>query len=269
MHPACVLLLTALLSIGEASAQELDPLSEARANYNAERYEAAIVAAASAREDHSLADEASVIFARSHLERYRQTRDTAHLTAAREALNAVDTARLSPADHCEFTVGMAEWLFFSDRFGAAAELFESALGDHDHELAAADRDRVLDWWATALDRHAQVTPGHRRNLYQRIVDRMSDELADRPGSLAAGYWLPAAARGLGNLDRAWSAAVAGWLRARSAPDHGAALRADLDRLMQTAIIPERAREMARPSGDPRAIEQGLTAEWELLKEQWN
>ena len=99
----------------------------------------------------------------------------------------------------------------------------------------------MDWWATSVDRHAQVTPLHRIELYERIVNRMDAELRAHPGSTAAAYWLPAAARSMGDLDRAWTSAIAGWLRARVTGGHGAALRADLDRLVQTAIIPERAR----------------------------
>jgi hypothetical protein len=73
---------------------------------------------------------------------------------------------------------------------------------------------------------------------------------------------------MGDLDRAWSAAIAGWLRARVAADRGTALRADLDRLVQTAIIPERAREIVGPSGDTRDAVDSMTAEWGNLKTQW-
>ena len=57
------------------------------------------------------------------------------------------------------------------------------------------------------------------------------ELAAEPGSATASYWLAAAARGAGNLERAWDAARAGWIAAPLGKDQGATLRADLDRLM--------------------------------------
>lgn len=249
------------------AAQRSDLLREARDLYNHEQFAAAIQAATAAQADAAIADAAAVILARAHLERYRQTRDEEHLVAAREALRELDVSRLTRREQAEFTVGLAEWLFLDDRFGAAAELFDTALGP-EGLLGSAARDRVFDWWATSVDRHAQVTPGRRQTLYQQVIDRAAAELRRRPGSVAAGYWLVAAARGLGDLDRAWNAAVAGWLRARTAPDHGAALRADLDRLVQTAIIPERARGLAADGGDSAAAAQALTAEWEELKAKW-
>ena len=90
---------------------------------------------------------------------------------------------------------------------------------------------------------------------------MRDELTARPGSAAAAYWLAAAARAQGDLQAAWDAAEAGWVRASLATDRGAALRADLDRLMLVAIVPERARALAQP-------EDTLLLDWENFKERW-
>jgi hypothetical protein len=244
-----------------------DRLAEARAYYNKELFELAMKTAAAARSDQALADEASLIVARANLERYRQTHDSQNLSAARDALRAIDATRLSARGQAELTVGLGEWLFLDERYGPAAELFDSALARTD-VLAPNERDRVLDWWATSIDRHAQVTPLRRTDLYQRLADRMEQELRDHPTSSAATYWLPAAARSMGDLDRAWTAAVAGWLRARVSADHGVALRADLDRLVQTAIIPERAREMAGPSHDTRDAVDQMNTEWDNLKTQW-
>jgi hypothetical protein len=244
-----------------------DRLAQARSFYNQELYELAMKSAAAAGGDRLVADEAALVAARANLERYRQTHDTANLTAAREALRGIDASKLSATSQAELTVGLGEWLFLDDRYGAAAELFEAALG-RGADLAPEARDRVLDWWATSVDRHAQVTPLRRVELYQRIVDRMERELGERPESVAAAYWLAAAARSMGDLDRAWTAAVAGWLRARVMPAHGAALRADLDRLVQTAIIAERARELAGSSRDTTDAVDVMTTEWEHLKGEW-
>jgi hypothetical protein len=257
----------ALLASSPAASAD-DRLAQARTFYNQELYELAMKSASEAEADHQVADEAALIVARANLERYRQTHDQANLTAARDALRTIDSTKLSADSRTELTVGLGEWLFLDDRPGAAAELFDAALG-HADTMGPGPRDRVLDWWATSVDRHAQVTPQHRTELYGRIVDRMERELRERPDSVAAAYWLAAAARSMGDLDRAWTAAVAGWLRARVLPTRGAALRADLDRLVQTAIIPERARELSGPSHDTTDAVEVMTGEWEHLKTEWN
>ena len=64
--------------------------------------------------------------------------------------------------------------------------------------------------------------------------------------MAAAYWLAAAARGQGDLQAAWDAAQAGWVRAPLATDRGVTLRGDLDRLMQRGIAPARAKALAQP-----------------------
>ena len=90
---------------------------------------------------------------------------------------------------------------------------------------------------------------------------MEAELVARPGSAAAAYWVSAAARGQGDLQAAWDAAQAGWVRASMAPDRGTSLRADLDRLVLRGIVPERAKALAQP---PDTLRQ----EWERFKERW-
>ena len=79
------------------------------------------------------------------------------LAEARAALRAVDPPTARPARAVELTLGLGETLFLEDRFGAAAELFEPVL-DASTALGPAAHERVLDWWATALDRHAQSRP---------------------------------------------------------------------------------------------------------------
>jgi hypothetical protein len=51
------------------------------------------------------------------------------------------------------------------------------------------------------------------------------------------------------------------VRAPLAPDRGAALRADIDRFVLRALIPDRAKVSAQP---PQALQQ----EWERFKERW-
>jgi hypothetical protein len=89
---------------------------------------------------------------------------------------------------------------------------------------------------------------------------MKDEVGNRPASVAAAYWLAAAARGQGDVQAAWDAAQAGWVRAPLASG-GAALRADLDRLVLRGLVPDRARVLALPP-------EALRLEWERFKERW-
>jgi len=267
MRRAAFALLACLLA-GPSPSEAASRINDARKLYNQELYELAIKAAHEARQSGDSVDEASLIFARAHLERFRQTRDAQNLSEAQSALRALDPTLLSPDAQTEFTLALGQWLFLADKFRAAAELFDSASAKVDG-LGPVARDRVLDWWATAIDRQAQEDPTHRAALYQRIIDRMEGELRLQPGSTAAGYWLAAAARSLGDTERAWHAAMAGYLRARIAADRGAALRADLDLLVTTAIIPERARHQTTPHADTKVAADAMTAEWERIKALWN
>jgi hypothetical protein len=264
--PRVILTLLGLLILVPA-VQAADPLAEARRLYNAGQYEAAAHAAREALAVEGFADAARVVLGRVQLERFRQTADPADLNAARDALRSVDPAPLRYRERLELAIGQAEVLYLEDRFGAAAELFEASL-DRSVVLGASAHERVLDWWATALDRYAQLRAIEERPpIYKGIVERMRAELALDGGSTPAGYWLVAAARGSGDLDRAWQAAIAGWVRASLAQDRGAALRADLDRLVTQAIIPERAAKLK--SGDVRQAAAGMQNEWTVFKAAWS
>jgi hypothetical protein len=83
----------------------------------------------------------------------------------------------------------------------------------------------------------------------------------------AAYWLAAAARGRGDIERAWQAALAGWMRAPQTADRGAALRADLDRLVIQAIIPERIARLGLK--DTTQALAGMLGEWEAFKVTWS
>ena len=82
--------------------------------------------------------------------------------------------------------------------------------------------------------------------------------------------MAAASFARGNVERAWEAAVAGWVRGILTADKGMSLRPDLDRLVRDAIIPERVRRLhaAAAGGDSAPTEAALLAEWTQLKEQW-
>lgn len=247
----------------------LDDLGRARTLYNEGRYEAAIEAAAKARQEPQQRDAATLILGRAGLERYRYTADPGDLTKAREALRSVDSTVLSARDRTDLLIGMGEALFFDEAYRPAADIFESMLNGQ-AELGSSSRDQVLDWWATAIDRYVRVLPvAERAAAYDHLIAHMEGELRKDTGSAAAAYWLAAASFARGQIERAWNAAISGWVRALLTPDRGAALRPDLDRLVREAIIPERVRRLpvaGTPEGE--AAQGGMLAEWELIKEKW-
>ena len=245
-----------------AAAQSPDALARARVLYNQRQFDAAILAAdrAAVAEEH--ADAADLVGGRAYLERYRESAAADDLTSARERLRRINPGRLGAHERLELVIGLGEALYFDRSTGAAANVFESVLNNRDG-LVGEDRERVLDWWASALDGEARPRPDiERQGIYQRIRERMRDELGASPASASASYWLAAAARGQGDLRGAWDAAQAGWVRAPLTYDRGAALRGDLDRLVERAIVPERARALAQPPDTIRA-------EWESFKERWS
>ena len=249
--------------VSVASAAD-DPLARARLLYNQRQFQAAVDAAEQARRLPGRGDSADLVAARAYLERFRESAASDDLVNARERLRRLDPQRFMPRERTEYIIGLGETLYFDQSFGAAAPVFDSVL--HGGELLVAGaRDRVLDWWADSLERDVRSRPENdRRAAYERIRERMADELAQHSTSSTAAYWLAAAARGHGDLQAAWDAAQAGWVRAPLAADKGAALRADLDRLMLRAIIPERAKAMPSPAQSVQALQQ----EWERFKERW-
>lgn len=267
MRLCSVLFVLLLFSTGStAGAAEPPALVRARSFYNAADYDSAIAAAVVAQRDTTSADAAALVLGRAHLERFRLTLDPADLVAARQTFGASRFATLSARDQVDLLIGLGQSLYLDDAFGAAAELFETALG-RDVPLGADDRAMLLDWWATALDREAQARAADRRGpLYAHIADRMAEELLRDPGSRPANYWRAVAARGVGDVEGAWNAAVAGWVRSTLRPDASVALRADLDRLVSQALVPERARVRAAP--DPADTLTAMRAEWDAVKSQW-
>jgi hypothetical protein len=242
------------------AADRIDPLERARLLYNQGEYDAAVAAAEEGRRLPDKADSADLIAARAYLEKFRQNSIAADLSSGRDRLRRINANRLNPAERSEFTVGLGVTLYFDGDTGAAGELFDSVLADS--QLTAEARERVLDWWASALDEEARKrSNGERVSIYQRVRDRMRSELAGNDGSAAASYWLSAAARGQGDLQAAWDAAQAGWVRSTLSTSLGNVLREDLDRLVLQALVPERARALNLPAED-------LTLEWEKFKERW-
>jgi hypothetical protein len=258
MRPLCCVVVGLWLATANVSAA--DALADARRLYNQGQFDAAERAARDAARVPATADGARVVLGRIQLERYRREPIPALLSGAITAFANIDTRRLDPRERVELSIGLAEALYLEDRFGAAAALFASSL-DASHE-------RVLDWWATSIDRQAQLRPqAERAELYGRISKRMNEEISLDAGSTAAGYWLAAAARGVGDSDRALNEATAAWARAALAADGGVALRADLDRLVVQGILPDRAARLTMR--DHTQALAGMVGEWEAFKSSWS
>ena len=238
-----------------------DPLARARALYNARQFEAAVSVAEQARSLPSRANDADLVAARAYLERYRDSGTTDDLTNARERFRRLNPGGFSARERTEYIVGLAETLYFDGAHGAAATVFDTVLQGKD-SLSPDAREGVLDWWATAIERDVKPRPENERLVaYQRIRTRMEDELARVGESGAAAYWLAAAARGQGDLQGAWDAAQAGWVRAPLSAGRAEAVRADIDQLVIRGIIPDRARALSLPV-------DALRLQWEQFKERW-
>ena len=239
-----------------------DPLARARLLYNMRQYEDAIRAAEQAHLTPARADAADLVSARAYLEQFRASAEPGDLVNARDRLRRIDPLRFPVRERAEYIVGLGEALFFDGAYGAAANVFDPVLLSRDL-LTGDARERVLDWWASAIDRDAKPrSEFDRQTVYQHIRARMDEELVTHPGSGTAAYWLAAAARAQGDSQAAWEAALAGWVRAPLTSDRGASLRADLDRLVLRAIVPDRAKATAQT---PESLRQ----QWEQFKEKWN
>lgn len=241
-------------------------MAAARAHYNQEQYDEAIAAATVARRAPETADAAAIVLARAHLERYRNRADPVDLSTARDILNTIRADGLEARDQLEILIALGQSLFLSDDFGAAAAMFESGLG-YANLVDVRLGDALLEWWGSAMERQGSgLPPSERRAHFSRVVERMRQLLAERPTSPAAIYWSVVALRGAGELQRAWDAAVAGWVRARLSGEGAAALRADLDRLVLGGILPDRVRQLG-PDGRG-AAELQMKADWAMVKERW-
>ena len=244
------------------AADPKDPLERARALYNLRQFDAALAAAEEGGRVPARQDSADLIAARAFLERFRESAAPEDLTSARDRLRRLNPERLGARERIEFIIGLGEALFFGESVGAAAEVFDSVLARREDLLPDA-RERVLDWWASAVDREVRPRPDiERQDVYRKLRERMQSELGANPASAVASYWLAAAAWAQGDLQAAWDAAQAGWVRAPLAADHGVTLRDELDRLVQRGIVPARAKALAQP---PDAVR----LDWESFKERWN
>lgn len=262
--------LVAVFLLSTAQALAPDPLTRARRAYNDRKFDEAISAAQEAQKLPNLANPAAVVLGRAYLERFRSASVAADLDAANKAFAAVKPDLLAPADRTEFLVGLGVALYADgcadSCLTAAAEFFDLALiagGSPD----AASRESVFEWWAVTLDRHAQSTQDNSVQVYKRILDRAETERTRDIDSASAAYWIAAASRGVGDFDRAWGAAVAGWVRAKYLGLRGERLRGDLHRLVHDVMLPERAKQLV-PDADPRPKLDELRKQWTDITEKY-
>lgn len=259
-----------MASMAQAPAPE-DLLIRAHKAYNAGQYDTAIAAAREARKQPARSNAAAVVLARALLDRYRAGSVLSDLDDARAVLAEVRPAELAARDRVAFLMGLG-LVWYHDGceagcFNTAAEFFAEAL-DRMTSPEMGDREQVFEWWANSLDRHALYTPdADRPAAYRRILERAERERAERAQSTSAAYWLAAASRGAGDPDRAWSAAVAGWVNARYQGERGIKLRADLDYLVEQVILPDRANAQAA-DGDARLALANMLKQWEELKAKY-
>jgi hypothetical protein len=259
-------LMVSLVLLGGGTAVQAQDLARAHVLYNEGRYTEAIEAATQAQTLPATRPAAGVVLARAHLERYRDAGDPTDLVAARAALSTVQTAGVPVRVRIDYLFGLGQALFFDNSLGAAAELFASATAAA-WAVDASAGEAMTDWWGSAVERELDGQPSEvRRGRFQQLADDMRQELARHPTAAAPAYWVAVALRGAGDPERAWDAAVAAWVRAPLTGDSAATLRADLDRLVLDAIIPDLA--AARPAGEQTAAASQWRAEWTLVRQRW-
>jgi hypothetical protein len=269
---ARAVVVAALLSMAASPAVAgQSDLERARAMYNEGRYDDAIAAAASVKHKPDSAPSATLIEARARLERFRQNGDAGDLGAARAALISLNPRVLAPQEIIEWQIGIGTALFLENQPGAAAEMFATILPTARERLSSAELDKLVEWWASTVARVAESQTGSaRKDAYTAMLSAVRDELERNPLSWPASYWLVVAARGAGNLDDSWNAAITAWIRAGSQPE-GEQVRGDLDRFVTQTLIPERAQARTGQRLDAKPTQTEIAAQteqWHALVEHW-
>jgi tetratricopeptide (TPR) repeat protein len=255
-----------------ASAAAQSHLERARMLYNSGQFDEAIAAATTAGKSASAASSAALIIARARLERFRKSGDPEEFATARAELASLNPHNLGPQELIEWQIGIGTALFLENQPGSAAEIFTTVLPSARARLPQPQFDRLLEWWGAAMSQLADTATGEaRKHSYELLGSDARLELERNPLSAPATYWTVVALRGAGDLDRAWVAAVAGWVRAGEQPE-GRRLRADLDTFVTVTLIPERAQARTGQSLD-RAVTMAeigaLKDEWRLLTARWD
>lgn len=247
-------------------------LARARRLYNAGNFDAAITAAAASRSRPSSASSAALIIARARLERFRRTASPEDLSAARTELAMLNTQNLSRQELIEWQIGLAQTLYFEHELGPASEWFRTLIPSVRAQFPAAETEKLIEWWAGATSRLAESLSGTARiDKYRELLTMMELELERDPLSRSATFWISVASRGVGDLNRAWNTAVAGWIRAGGLAG-GEQVRSEIERFVLQTIIPERAqmRSGQRLDSKTTATEiAALTDEWRNVLRRWS
>jgi hypothetical protein len=247
-------------------------LKRARTLYNSGQFDEAIEVATPLRARPDLASSATLIIARSRLERYRQRSDSKELTAARQELVSLNPRDLAEQEAIEWQIGLGTALFLEEQVGPAAEMFRTAIPAARARLTQPEFEKLLEWWGTTMSRVAESLTGDvRKQAYEKFRADVRLELERNPLSGSATYWMVVSSRGAGDFDGAWSAAVAGWIRAGRQPD-GRKLRGELEAFVGQTLIPERAqaRSGQRLDAKPTLTEiASLNEEWRNVTTRWS
>lgn len=266
---ALALMLVPALS-GAAFAQ--GDLDLARRQYNAGLFDEAIASVAGGRYPPKAAASAALVSARARLERFRRGGDGQDLAQARAALATLNPRELPARDAIEWQIGVGEALFLEGEAGPASQMFASVLAPARRQLTPAEFDKLFEWWAAATARFAETLAGAERlEQFGRMAAALKPFLDGDAPSREAIYWWVVAVRGVGDLDGAWNAALAGWIRADLWPDT-ALLRADLEQFVLQTLIPERAQAKVGQRLDTRAAIAEIavmTDAWRAITLRWS
>ena len=168
---------------------------------------------------------------------------------ARSAPARCSSASLSPRDQVDLLIGLGQALYFGEVYGAGrGSLRHGAREGHAAERARSDRCCSTGGPPRSTARRSCGPSIAARRSTQRIGERMDRELHDDPSNARRQLLAVIAARGAGDLDLAWSAAISGWVRSTLNPATTEQLRADLDRVVGQALIPERCPGQPGPRG---------------------
>ncbi len=239
-------------------------LKRARTLYNSGQFDEAIEVASALRTRQELAPSATLIIARSRLERFRRAADPKDLATARQELISLSPGTLAPQEAIEWQIGLGTALFLEDQVGPAAEMFRAVIPSARARLSQPEFEKLLEWWGTTMSRLAESLAGEaRRQAYETFQNDVRLELERNPLSGSGMYWMIVSSRGAGDFDGAWNAAVAGWIRAGAQGD-GRQLRAEIEVFVSQTLIPERAQAQTGQRLDSKATLTEIAA----LQEQW-
>ena len=247
-------------------------LERARALYNEGLYDDSIAAAMLAKNKPAAAPSAALIAARARLERFRKGKDPKDLATARADLVSLNPRNLAPQEAIEWQIGLGTALFLDDQPGPAADMFTSVLPSARAKISPAELEKLVEWWAATLSKVAEALTGSaRKEAYLAMRSAVREELDRNPLSRPATYWTVVSRRGTGDLDGAWNAAVAGWIRVGSQPD-AKEFRGDLERFVTQTLIPERAQLRTGQRLDSRATMSEIAVmneEWRAIAARWS